>query len=128
MKDQRPNKVLRSVRVFTAFIATKTAVRDLTAKEIAGTTTTNQANAAAARRTPSQISTSLLLAYMKEPGEHEFTIIQQRCQSWYTLVGILSMYVCFFAQGVAGHGRGSVTHQEGVMFTFFVLFVLFHAF
>ena len=63
-----------------------TVVRDLTAEEIAGTTATNQATAATAtrterrarrnRRTPSQISTRSLPAYMKEPGEHELVIIQ----------------------------------------------------
>jgi hypothetical protein len=63
-----------------------TTVRDLTAEEIAGTATTNQVQAAAAsrtdrrprrnRRTPSQISTRSLPAYMKEPGEHELVIIQ----------------------------------------------------
>ncbi len=62
------------------------AVRDLTAEEIAGTTATTEAQAAAAarterrtrrnRRTPSQISTRSLPAYMKEPGELELVIIQ----------------------------------------------------
>jgi hypothetical protein len=66
--------------------ASTTAVRDLTAEEIAGTAATNQANAAAAtpterrtrrtRRTPSQISTRSLPMYMKEPGELELVIIQ----------------------------------------------------
>jgi hypothetical protein len=66
--------------------ATTTTVRDLTAEEITGTAVTNQANTAAAtrterrarrtRRTPSQISTRSLPAYMKEPGEHELVIIQ----------------------------------------------------
>ncbi|KAH9030507.1 hypothetical protein EDB85DRAFT_1428512 [Lactarius pseudohatsudake] len=61
-------------------------VRDLTAEEIAGTTATTQAQTAAAartdrrarrnRRTPSQISTRSLPAYMKEPGELELVIIQ----------------------------------------------------
>jgi hypothetical protein len=64
-----------------------TAVRDLTAEEIAGTAATNQAQAASTartnrrtgrnnRRTPSQISTRSLPAYMKEPGEQELVIIQ----------------------------------------------------
>jgi hypothetical protein len=63
-----------------------TTVRDLTAEEIAGTAATNQAQAATAaranrrtgrnRRTPSQISTRSLPAYMKEPGELELVIIQ----------------------------------------------------
>lgn len=63
-----------------------TAVRNLTAEEIAGTTATAQAQAATAarterrarrnRRTPSQISTRSLPAYMKEPGELELVIIQ----------------------------------------------------
>ena len=63
-----------------------TSVRDLTAEEIAGTAATNQAQAASAartnrrtgrnRRTPSQISTRSLPAYMKEPGELELVIIQ----------------------------------------------------
>jgi hypothetical protein len=64
-----------------------TSVRDLTAEEIAGTAATNQAQAASTartnrrtgrntRRTPSQISTRSLPAYMKEPGEQELVIIQ----------------------------------------------------
>ncbi|KAH9958077.1 hypothetical protein BGW80DRAFT_1377373 [Lactifluus volemus] len=63
-----------------------TAVRDLTAEEIAGTAAVNQAQGTTAsrtdrrarrnRRTPSQISTRSLPAYMKEPGEHELVIIQ----------------------------------------------------
>ena len=64
-----------------------TTVRNLTAEEIAGTAATNQAQAATAtrtprrtgrnnRRTPSQISTRSLPAYMKEPGEQELVIIQ----------------------------------------------------
>lgn len=64
-----------------------TGVRDLTAEEIAGTAATDQAQAASAartnrrmgrnnRRTPSQISTRSLPAYMKEPGEQELVIIQ----------------------------------------------------
>ncbi|KAF8497577.1 hypothetical protein F5888DRAFT_1699204 [Russula emetica] len=64
-----------------------TSVRDLTAEEIAGTVATNQAQAASTartnrrtgrnnRRTPSQISTRSLPAYMKEPGELELVIIQ----------------------------------------------------
>ncbi|KAI9438200.1 hypothetical protein H4582DRAFT_244977 [Lactarius indigo] len=62
------------------------AVRDLTAEEIAGPAATTQAQTAAAarterrarrtRRTPSQISTRSLPAYMKEPGELELVIIQ----------------------------------------------------
>ena len=63
------------------------AVRDLTAEEIAGTATTNQAQGATTtrstrrtgrnnRRTPSQISTRSLPVYMKEPGEEELVIIQ----------------------------------------------------
>ncbi|KAH9968132.1 hypothetical protein BC827DRAFT_472209 [Russula dissimulans] len=64
----------------------RTTVRDLTAEEVAGTDATNQADAAAAarterrtrrnRRTPSQISTRSLPAYMKEPGDLELVIIQ----------------------------------------------------
>jgi hypothetical protein len=63
-----------------------TTVRDLTAEEIAGTAVTNQSQAGAAantnrrtgrnRRTPSQISTRSLPAYMKEPGDLELVIIQ----------------------------------------------------
>jgi hypothetical protein len=64
-----------------------TGVRDLTAEEIAGTAATDQAQAASTartnrrtgrnnRRTPSQISTRSLPAYMKEPGEEELVIIQ----------------------------------------------------
>lgn len=63
-----------------------TSVRDLTADEIAGTAATNQAQTASVartnrrtgrnRRTPSQISTRSLPAYMKEPGEQELVIIQ----------------------------------------------------
>lgn len=63
-----------------------TSVRDLTADEIAGTAATNQSQTASAartnrrtgrnRRTPSQISTRSLPAYMKEPGEQELVIIQ----------------------------------------------------
>lgn len=63
-----------------------TTVRDLTADEIAGTAAVNQAQGNTAsrterrarrnRRTPSQISTRSLPAYMKEPGEHELVIIQ----------------------------------------------------
>ncbi|KAI9463966.1 hypothetical protein BJY52DRAFT_1115276, partial [Lactarius psammicola] len=59
-------------------------VRDLTAEEIAGTAATTQAVGAVRterrarrnRRTPSQISTRSLPAYMKEPGELELVIIQ----------------------------------------------------
>lgn len=60
-------------------------VRDLTAEEIAGTNATTTQAAAAVRterrarrnrRTPSQISTRSLPAYMKEPGELELVIIQ----------------------------------------------------
>jgi hypothetical protein len=61
-------------------------VRDLTAEEIAGTAATDEAQAASVaqtnrrtgrnRRTPSQISTRSLPAYMKEPGELELVIIQ----------------------------------------------------
>lgn len=63
-----------------------TTVRNLTAEEIAGAAATNESEAAAAtrtnrrtgrnRRTPSQISTRSLPAYMKEPGEQELVIIQ----------------------------------------------------
>lgn len=65
---------------------TTVQVRDLTAEEIAGATATAEAQAATAarterrarrnRRTPSQISTRSLPAYMKEPGELELVIIQ----------------------------------------------------
>jgi hypothetical protein len=55
-------------------------VRELTAEEIAGPAAVAQSRPAGrsrrTRRTPSQISTRSLPAYMKEPGEHELVIIQ----------------------------------------------------
>lgn len=81
---------LRNISFFSLLVPhqppTTVQVRDLTAEEIAGTTATAEAQAAAAarterrarrtRRTPSQISTRSLPAYMKEPGELELVIIQ----------------------------------------------------
>lgn len=78
---------LRNITFYSALAPRQpaTTVRDLTAEEIAGTTATTQAQAAATarterrrrnRRTPSQISTRSLPAYMKEPGELELVIIQ----------------------------------------------------
>ncbi|KAH8986943.1 hypothetical protein EDB86DRAFT_2952488 [Lactarius hatsudake] len=79
---------LRNITFYSVLAPHQTpvTVRDLTAEEIAGTTATTQAQTAAAarterrarrnRRTPSQISTRSLPAYMKEPGELELVIIQ----------------------------------------------------
>jgi len=79
---------LRNISFYSALVPHQppTTVRNLTAEEIAGTTATTQAQAAGAvrterrarrnRRTPSQISTRSLPAYMKEPGELELVIIQ----------------------------------------------------
>jgi len=72
--------------MFSPRTPARTTVRNLTAEEVAGAAATDQANAAAVarterrtrrnRRTPSQISTRSLPAYMKEPGEQELVIIQ----------------------------------------------------
>ncbi|KAH9053617.1 hypothetical protein EDB87DRAFT_211526 [Lactarius vividus] len=79
---------LRNITFYSALAPHQppVTVRNLTAEEIAGTTATTQAQTAAAarterrarrnRRTPSQISTRSLPAYMKEPGDLELVIIQ----------------------------------------------------
>lgn len=64
--------------------APNAGARELTAEQLAGSLSRNPADPAAGRnrrnrrprRTPSQVSTTSLPVYMKEPGEHELVIFR----------------------------------------------------